>query len=60
MANTPVTTGISWAVVTNVDPTALDSDYPRWFGWCNTTNNKIFDLVDNTPDNAVWKERVYS
>jgi hypothetical protein len=59
MANEEITTGISWGVVTTVDPTPADSSYPRWFGWCNKTNNKIFDLVDNTPDAAVWKERLY-
>ena len=56
MANEEITTGIGWAVVTDVDPTALDSSYPRWFQWCNKTNNKMFVIVDNTPDNAIWKE----
>jgi hypothetical protein len=59
MANPEITTGVSWGIVTNVDPTPADSAYPRWFGWCNKTNSKIFDLVDNTPDAAVWKERLY-
>ena len=56
MANEEITTGISWAVVTSSDPTAADSSYNRWMGWCNTANNKMFFLVDNTPDAAVWKE----
>lgn len=56
MANAEITTGLVWCIVTDADPTAADSDYQRWMGWCNKTNNKIFYLVDNTPDAAVWKE----
>lgn len=59
MANEPLTTGNGWAIVTNVDPTPADSNYPRWTGWCNTVTGKIFDLTNNTPDAAVWKERLY-
>lgn len=54
MANPEITTGVSWAVVSNTNPTALDSSYPLYFGWINSTNGRVHYLLDNTPDNADW------
>ena len=54
MPNPQVTTGISWAITTDSNPTALDSDYPLYMGWINTTNGRLHILTDNTPDTAVW------
>lgn len=56
MANEEITTGNAWSVTTSRDPTAEDSDYPIFFGWWNTETQDLFFIVDNTPDNAVWKQ----
>jgi hypothetical protein len=56
MANTPITTGTSYCVVTDHDPGVLDSDYGQQTFWFNSTSGALWWSVDLTPDNAVWKE----
>lgn len=37
-----------------VDPTASDDEFGVGTQWINTTNNKVYTLVDNSTGAAVW------
>lgn len=57
MANDPITTGTSYALITDRDPTNLDSDYVDFVFWFNISEGgSLWFSTDLTPDNAVWKQ----
>jgi len=41
-------------------PTVNDADYPVPFLWADTTNDKIYILIDNAPGGAVWQEVIFT
>jgi hypothetical protein len=41
-------------------PAVTDDDYPVPFLWADTTNDKVYILIDNTSGAAVWQEVLHS
>ena len=43
-------------VLSTVAPTATDAGYNVSTVWCDTTHDKFYLLIDNTPSAAIWQE----
>lgn len=56
MANEPIITGTAYTLITDHNPSSLDSDYVEPIFWYNTESGQLWWPTDLTPDNAVWKE----